>query len=173
MLNDLKNFAKNKIHLSDKHLSAATKLARGAEIWCASGVLFWGIPVALGLGALGLQALGLGVPAIVGVSTIAFGAAMAGKSLVLQQVFRALHKKGKSALESRATAGAEPVGPTGPRIQSAAKPAPASKPSMGSALRTSFNEKVSVEKLVEYFRELREKKPSKLSHSAPESPRLR
>ncbi|TAL33678.1 MAG: hypothetical protein EPN97_09155 [Alphaproteobacteria bacterium] len=170
MLNDLKNFAKNKIHLSDKQLSAATKLARGAEIWCASGVLFWGIPVALGLGALGLQALGVGIPAIIGVSTIAFGAAMAGKSLVLQQVFRALHKKGKSALENRA-AKAEPMGPTGPKIALVARPAPAAKPSPASVLRNTFNEKVSVEKLVEYFRELREKKPATLSNSVPGNPR--
>ncbi|MEZ0223831.1 MAG: hypothetical protein ACAH83_04700 [Alphaproteobacteria bacterium] len=172
MLNELKNFAKNKIHLSDKQLSAATKLARGAEIWCASGIVFWGIPVAIGLGALGLQAIGVGIPAVVGISTITFGAVMAAKSVVLQQVFRALHKKGKTALDGRASAKA-PAGPTGPKIPLvAAKIAPAAKPSPAAALCKTFNEKVSVDKLVEYFRELREKKPAKLKASLPGNARL-
>lgn len=172
MLNELKNFAKNKLHLSDKQLSAATKLARGAEIWCASGIVFWAGAVALGLGVLGLQALGFGIPTVIGVSTLAFGAVMAGKSLVLQQVFRKLHKAGVSALENRQVEAAK-VGPTGPRIQIAtAKIAPAAMPSPVAVLSKTFNEKVSVEKLVEYFRELRAPKSPKLKHSLPGNPRL-
>lgn len=170
MLNDLKNFAKNKTHLSDRQLSVATRLARGAELWCASGIVWWGGAVVLGLGALGLQAVGIGIPVTIGVSTLAFGVVMAGKSVVLQQAFRALHKKGVSALENRAVVH---PGPTGPKIRLPAKTGPVAKLAAAQALCKSFNDKVSVEKLVEYFRDLREKKSAKLGHAMPENPRLR
>jgi hypothetical protein len=104
MLNDLKDTLKDKFRLSDKQLKTATKLAKGAEWWCASGVAFWGGAVVLGLAVLGLQALGLGIPTAIGMSTLIFGAVMAAKSVVLQQAFRALHKKGVTEQQNRLTA---------------------------------------------------------------------
>lgn len=92
---------KDKFHLSDKQLRTASTAARAAELWCTSGVWFWGAGVALGVGAIGLQCVGVPIPASVGVSSIVFGVVMAGKSVVLQQGFRALHKKCQAEMEKR------------------------------------------------------------------------
>lgn len=101
MLDSLKTAIRNKCRLSDKQLHVATKLARAAELWCSSGVLFWGGAVVLGLVALGLQAVGVGIPAAVGMSSLIFGTFMAAKSVALRHGFRFLHKKGLAVQEKR------------------------------------------------------------------------
>ena len=101
MLADVKNPLKDKIRLSDRQLRWGTRFARAAEIWCMSGVLWWGAAVALGLGALGLHALGLGIPAVAGTGALIFGAAMTAKSVVLQWGFHVMHGKGVEAQVKR------------------------------------------------------------------------
>ena len=118
MLKDIKNPLKDKIHLSDKQLRWGTRFARAAELWCMSGVIWWGGAVALGLGALGLHALGLGIPAVAGTGALIFGAAMAAKSVVLQWGFHKLQGKGEEAQVKR---GLKPA------------PSPAAKPAAASA----------------------------------------
>ncbi len=124
-----------KCHLSDRQLHVATSFARGAELWCASGVLFWGGGVALGLGVLGLKAAGIAVPfaGAAGVSSIVFGVAMAAKSVVLQKAFHALHQKGLRTIEQRKAEKA-------PLLTVAASPAPSLMRAAHSRL-ASFNAK--------------------------------
>jgi hypothetical protein len=101
MQESVKQDSRTRWRLSDRQLHAATKLMRGAELWCASGVLFWGAGLLLGGGVLGLKAVGVAVPAAIGVSSLVFSGVMAAKSVVLRQAFRKLHKKGLAAIEKR------------------------------------------------------------------------
>lgn len=101
MLNQFVKTLKEKCHLSDGKLRVLTKSARAAELWCTSGVVFWGGAVVLGLAALGLQAVGVPIPASVGLSSIIFGAFMAAKSVALRHGFRFLHHKGQQEQEKR------------------------------------------------------------------------
>jgi hypothetical protein len=119
MLDKLKKM-KPDFHLSDRQLEAATKFAKGAEWWCASGVVFWGGAVVLGSAALGLQAMGVPIPATVGAATLVTGGLMTAKSVVLTKVFRELHKKGVKEKESRLRASGRPV-PSAPAAASGFK----------------------------------------------------
>jgi hypothetical protein len=103
---------KDGFKLSDRQLRWAGKAAKACMLWCASGVVFYGVLTAAGLVALGLHAAGVAIPHFLGVSSTIFGAAMGFKSVVLQRVFSALHASCGKALVARgvtAVAGASAI----------------------------------------------------------------
>ena len=125
MLEPFQKTLKEKCRLSDKQLRMATKIARGAELWCMSGVVWWGAAVLLGLGGLGLHALGVGIPVVAGTGALIFGGAMAAKSVLLQWGFHALHGKG---VDEQVKRGLKPAqAPSASPKQEAAPASPLSK----------------------------------------------
>jgi len=136
MLEGIKNKVKSKLTLSDSQLAKATKLAKWAKWYSTSGVWFWGGAVAIGGAAVGLQAVGVPVPATLGTASIVTGAVMTVKSWVLERLFKSLEEKGeKEALERRGKQGGLTPVPEQPST-----PALAQKP----AARLSFNPKAAL-----------------------------
>lgn len=135
MLEGLTKTIKDKLTLSDKRLEQATWLAKWAKRYSTSGVWFWGGAVALGSAALGLQAVGVPVPATIGFTTIVTGAVMTAKSVLLEKAFAALQEKGEKETRERMIE----KGITPPELP----PKLASVPSA----RFSFNPKAAIERI--------------------------
>lgn len=106
MLDGLKDKLKQKLTLTDSQLEKATKYAKWAKWYSKSGVWFWGGMAVVGAGALGLGAVGVPIPAFIGVSTVTTGVLMTAKSVVLEQTFAALERKGEKTAKERGIGGA-------------------------------------------------------------------
>jgi hypothetical protein len=96
--------------LQDKHLHLISKVSKVSSLLAGGHALLWvGIGVVGGV-ALGLHAMGLAVPAIVGTGTLIIGGVFAVKSFVFNRGLKALHKHCESIIETRRS-GAKPVVP--------------------------------------------------------------
>lgn len=105
----LKDELKTRLTPSDKALERIAKYARWAKWYNTSGVWMWATVAAVGLGALGLQAVGVPIPVVIGFSTVTFGAAMAAKSYAMHFVSGYVEKKAREESNKRMIAkGIEP-----------------------------------------------------------------
>lgn len=137
MLEGIRSKVKNKLTLSDSQLAKATKLAKWAKWYSTSGVWFWGGAAVVGTAAVGLQAVGVPVPATLGAATIITGVAMTAKSWVLERIFKSLEEKGEAEVRERMEAkGVTPPVPEQP-----------SKVAQKPAVRLSFNPKAALARI--------------------------
>lgn len=114
--------AAKKARLSDKQLEFAIKWSRRLALVSATGVFIWGGLALVGGLAVGLKLAGIGVPAILGVSTLTTGALMTTKALVQRHIFKTVHNKSIEHRQKRIRQGeytlphptteAEPLGAT-------------------------------------------------------------
>jgi len=129
----------NAFKKSDKLLDFGIRTSGGIALLCAGGVGLWGGLTAVGLAALAIKAAGVGIPAIIGYSTLTTGVLMCAKSLVFNRVFSYTHKKLMQVKEKRdAEKGIAPA-PHAKPLQAMAK----SSLEKAKKLKASFNPEVS------------------------------
>ncbi|MDE1151224.1 MAG: hypothetical protein PW788_01710 [Micavibrio sp.] len=135
----------NAFKKSDKLLDYGIRTSAGIALLCAGGVGLWGGLTAIGIAALAIKAAGVGIPAIIGYSTLTTGVLMCAKSLVFNRVFSFTHKKLMKVKETRDAAKGTPPAPPAPP---AAKPLAAlAKSSLAKAqkLKATFNHEHSAD----------------------------
>lgn len=93
--------AAKKARLSDKQLEFAIKWSRRLALVSATGVFIWGGLALVGGLAVGLKMAGVGIPAILGVSTLTTGGLMTAKALVQRHLFKTVHNKSIEHREKR------------------------------------------------------------------------
>ena len=87
--------------LSDKNLLNVSRLSKISATLAAGHASIWvGIGV-IGVAALGLHAAGIAIPAFIGVGTICLGGLLGLKSVVVNRVCTAMHKHCDGLLRKR------------------------------------------------------------------------